>query len=155
NLYAKHSSSKGKIPLQDYSSSAIDANAYFKPGNNMEWDVRFGGLQEVYNKYGFEPKSISFPEDSTDVKFQTWRGRLSFHNINKTEFGLSYAPEMKIDVFNDQLSNSESNTYFNLPLQKAIGKEFAIDFDLTANLSRYKPDGKAAIANNYFSFSPS
>ncbi|MFL5811274.1 MAG: hypothetical protein ACJ749_17260 [Flavisolibacter sp.] len=155
NLYAKHSSSRGKIPLQDYSNSAIDANAYFKPGNNMEWDVRFGGLQEVYNKYGFEPKTISFPEDSTDVKFQTWRGRLSFHNINRTEFGLSYAPEMKIDVFNDQLSNSESNTYFNLPLQKEIGKEFAIDFDLTANLSRYKPEGKTAIANNYFSFSPS
>lgn len=155
NIYAKHSSSKGKIKYQDYSNSAVDVNAFFKNAKNLEWDARFGGFQEKYNKYGFEPKTLSFPNDSLNVKFQTWRGRLSFHNINRTEFGLSYAPEIKIDIFNDQLQNAESNTYLNIPLEKTIGKTFAVDMALTANLTRYSPNNKTAINNNYFSFSPS
>ena len=155
NLYAKHNSSKGKIPYQDYSNSAVDARAFFKNSKNMEWNVRFGALQEVYNKYGFDQKLFSFPYDSIEIKFQTWRARLGFHNINRTEFGLSYAPEIRIDAFNDQLSNAESNTYLNLPLQKSLGESFAVDFAVTANLSRYKPEGKTAIANNYLMISPS
>ena len=121
----------------------------------MEWNVRFGRLKEVYNKYGLHHQAFSFPKDSIEVKFQTWRGRLGFHNINRTEMGFSYAPEIRIDAFSDQLSNSESNTYLNLPLQKSFGESFAVDLAATASLSRYKPEGKTAIANNYFYISPS
>jgi hypothetical protein len=155
NIYAKHSSSQGKIPLQDYSNSQVDLNAFLKSAKNLQWNVRFGGLQEMYNKYGFEPKTLSFPDDSTEIKYQTWRARVNFHNITRTEFGLSYAPEMKIDIFTDQLSNSESNTYLNLPLQKTLGDVWEVDLGVTGNLSRYKPDNKTAIANNYFYVSPS
>jgi hypothetical protein len=155
NLYAKHSSSKGDMPYQDYSSSQVDANAFIKSAKNLQWNVRFGGQQDVYNKYGFEPKTLVFPEDSIKVKYQTWRGRINFHNITRTDLGLSYAPELKIDAFNDQLSNSESNTYINLPLQKTIGTAFEVDLAATANLSRYKPNKKDAVVNNYLYFSPS
>jgi hypothetical protein len=154
-IYAKHNASKGKIPLQNYSNSAIDLNAFMKNTKNMEWNVRFGGVREEYNKYGFQPKTVVFPDDSTDVRFMTWRGRVAFHNINRTEFGLSYAPEIKIEVFNDQLSNSESNTYVNLPLEKRFGDVFGVNLALTANVSRYKPQEKKAIVNNFFAFSPS
>lgn len=155
NIYAKHSSSKGNIQYQDYSSSQVDANAFIKSAKNLQWNVRFGGMQEVYNKYGLEPKTLVFPKDSIQTTYQTWRGRINFHNITKTELGLSYAPELKVDVFNDQLSNSESNTYLNLPLQKTIGDAFEVDLGATANFSRYKPDSKTAIANNFFYISPS
>lgn len=155
NIYAKHSSSKGNIPYQDYSSSQVDANAFIKSAKNLQWNVRFGGQQDVYNKYGFQPKTLTFPEDSIKMKYQTWRGRINFHNITRTDLGLSYAPELKIDAFNDQLSNSESNTYINLPLQKTIGTKFEVDLAATANLSRYKPNKKDAVVNNYLYFSPS
>jgi hypothetical protein len=155
NIYAKHSSSKGDIPYQDYSSSQVDGNAFIKSAKNLQWNVRFGGQQDVYNKYGFQPKTLTFPEDSIKVKYQTWRGRINFHNITRTDLGLSYAPELKIDVFNDQLSNSESNTYINLPLQKTIGTAFEVDLAATANLSQYKQNNKEGIANNYLYFSPS
>ena len=155
NIYAKHSSSKGEIPFQEYSNSAVDLSAYFKTSKNLEWNARFGGFQEKYNKYGYEPKTLVFPDDSLEVNFQTWRGRLGFHNINRTELGLSYSPEIKMDVFSDQLSNSESNTYVNLPLQKTLGDVFAVDLALTANLSRYKPENKETVVNNYFTISPS
>lgn len=154
NFYGKHVSSKGKIKYQDYSNTNAELNAFFKAGN-IEWNARLGGLQEKYNKYGFQPKTLTFPEDSLNVKLQTFRGRIAFRNINRTALGISYAPEFKVDIFNDQLSNSESNTYINLPLQKSITKEFAVDLALTANLSRYKPEKKAETNNNFIAISPS
>lgn len=154
NFYGQHVSSKGKLAYQDYSNTNAELNAFFKAGN-IEWNARLGGLQEKYNKYGYQPKTLVFPEDSLNVKLQTWRGRIAFRNINRTDLGISYAPELKVDVFNDQLSNSESNTYINLPLQKSLGKTFAVDLALTANLSRYKPEKKTDVTNNWFAVSPS
>jgi hypothetical protein len=155
NVYARHFSSKGKMEFQDVLHTNIDLNAFLQTSKNLEWNARFGGMLEKYNKYGFEPKDLEFPEDSINVKYQTWRGRLSFHNINRTSLGLSYAPEIKVDVFNDQLSNSESNTYINLPLKKTIGTQFEADVALEANLSRYKPEDKGDVNNNFVVISPS
>jgi hypothetical protein len=153
--HVKHVSSEGKRKFQDFSNTSADLNAFMQTSKNLEWNARFGALQEKYFKYGFKPETLEFPEDSLQVKFQTWRGRLSFRNLDRGEFGLSYAPEIKVDVFNDQLSNTESNTYFNLPLQKSIGKTFAVDVAFTANLSRYKPERKDDVNNNFLMISPS
>lgn len=154
NFYGQHVSSKGNIQHQDYSNTNAELNAFFKSGN-IEWNARLGGLQEKYKRYGYQPKTLTFPEDSLDVKLQTWRARVAFRNINRTDLGISYAPELKVDVFNDQLSNSESNTYINLPLQKSIDKIFGVDLALTANLARYKPEKKTEVNNNWFAISPS
>jgi hypothetical protein len=154
NLYGQHVSSKGKIQFQDYSRTNAELNAFFKSGN-IEWNARLGGLQENYNKYGFQPRTLVFPEDSIDVKFQTWRGRIAFRNINRTDLGISYSPEVRFDVFSDQLNNSETNGYINLPIQKMVGKTFGVDLALTANISRYEADRKNEIKNNWFAISPS
>ena len=151
----KHISAEGKRKYQDFSNTSADVNAFFKNGRGLEWNARVGALQEKYNKYGFKPETLTFPDDSLNIKFQTWRGRLSFRNVSRGEFGLSYAPEVKIDVFNDQLGNSESNTYLNLPLQKSIGKTFAVELAATASLNRYKPDTKTDVSNNFLMLSPS
>lgn len=155
NVYAKHVSSKGKIKYQEYGQTKVNLNAFFQSGNNLEWDARFGGSLEKYNKYGYQPNILVFPEDSLTMKYQTWGGRLSFHNLSRGELGLSYAPELKIDVFSDQLNTTESNTYINLPIQKDLGKSFAAEVAVTANLTSYKPHQKETVANNYLSLAPS
>lgn len=155
NLYIKHVSSQGNIPFQDFSNSSVDLNGFFKGGENGEWNVRFGGLREQYNRYGFEPKTLQFPDDSIGIRYQTWRGRVSYRNLNKNELGISYAPEIRISNFGDDLKNSERNLYANLPLQKSIGQNFSVDLALTANLSRYNKEGKDAINNNWFALAPS
>lgn len=154
NFYGKHVSSKGKLAFQDYSNTNAELNAFFQSGN-IEWNARLGGVQEKYNKFGFEPKTLTFPEDSLAVNYQTWKARIGFHNINRTDLGISYSPELKVDVLNDQLNNSEAITYINLPLQKTLGKSFAVDLAVTANLSQYKPENKPDVNNNYFTLSPS
>ena len=155
NAYARHFSSKGKIKLQDVMHTNIDLNAFVQTSKNLEWNARFGGQQEKYNRFGFEPKDLEFPEDSIQIKYQSWSGRLAFHNINRTDLGLSYAPEMKIDVFNDGLSNSESNSYVNLPLTKTLGTDFEVDVAAEANLTQYKPEGKKNVRNTFVLLSPS
>lgn len=155
NAYAKHSASQGTIDLQDYKSTAIDLSGFVKTGNNLEWMGRIGALQEDYYKYGGQFRIPGEAKDSLELRYQTWRGRISFRNINRTELGISYAPEVKIDVFRGVDNASESNTYIYLPLQKYFGTSFGVDLALTGNISRYKPEEKSAISNNYFSFAPS
>lgn len=154
NAYAKHTSSEGKIPFQKYSSTNFDAVAFFQTAKSLEWNARFGGEQNTFYKYGFQPQNLLFTDDSLKVRYQTWRGRLGFHNLNQTQFGISYSPEVKVEAFSDQFNNSESNSYIKLPMKKVVGKVLEVDGTAEANLSQYKPDGKSKIKNNYVSLSP-
>lgn len=154
NIYAKHVGSDGKRDFQKFASTDVNLAGYYKSGNN-QWDASLGMNQYRTYKYGYEPASLVFSNDSLKQNFQTISGRVAMHNINKTNFGLTYWPELKIDVFSDQLKNSESNTVLNLPLQKSIGKVFAVNLGVTFDLTRFSPDGKTAINNTMYYLSPS
>jgi hypothetical protein len=111
-------------------------------------------MQDRTYKYGYQPVTLSFPRDSLKQNFQTIAGRIAFHNIDKTEFGLTYSPEVKIDVFSDNHRNTESNTVLNLPLEKTIGK-FAVNLGITFDLTRVTPASKSVINNTMYYLSPS
>jgi hypothetical protein len=155
NIYAKHISSSGKQTYQDYRNTHVDLKGFFQTSKNLEWNAQLGMRQDRYYRYGIDPV-LSFipPKDSLENSFQTWRGGVSFHNINRTQFGISYSPEILINVFNDGRDNSESNTYVNLPLRKTVGKVFAVDLGVTFDLTRYKPDKTSAIDNTFYYLSP-
>jgi hypothetical protein len=155
NIYAKHVASEGKRDFQQFSHTDAGLNGYFKTSKNMEWNARIGFISDKTYKYGYLPVTMNFPEDSITQKFNTISGRVGFHNINRTEFGLSYAPELKIDIFSDNQQNNESNTVLNLPLSKRVGELFEVKLGLTFDLTRYKPDNKSAINNTAYYLSPS
>jgi hypothetical protein len=156
NIYAKHISSSGKLTYQDYRNTHVDLKGFFQTSKNLEWNAQLGMRQDRYYKYGRDPVlSYIPPKDSLEQSFQTWRGGVGFHNINRTQFGISYSPEILINVFNDGRSNSESNTYVNLPLQKTVGKIFAVDLGVTFDLTRFKPENKSAQDNTFYYISPS
>jgi hypothetical protein len=155
NIYAKHVSSQGKREFQDFSNTNVALNGFFLTSKNLEWNARLGMINEIYYKYGFLPETLTYPKDSLKQKYQAWSGRVSFHNINLTEFSLSYAPEIKIDVFGDQLKTNESNTYLNLPLEKKIGKTLTAHLGITFDATRLKPLGKTAVNNTMYYISPS
>ena len=154
NIYAKHVGSDGKRDFQKFAKTDVKLAGYFKSGNN-QWDASLGMNQHRTYKYGYEPASLVFPTDSIKQNFQTISGRVAMHNINKTNFGLTYWPEIKIDVFSDNLKNSESNTVVNLPLQKTVGKVFAVNLGITFDLTRLSPEGKSAVNNTMYYISPS
>ena len=150
NIYAKHIASESKRDYQKFSTTNIRLSGYFKSGNNLQWDAGLGMKQDKNYKYGYLPSSLVLSVDSLKQNFQTISGRVAFHNINKTEFGLTYAPEVKIDVFSDNHKNSESNTVVNAPLQKTIGDKFAVNLGITFDLTRYSPDNKSAVNNTMY-----
>lgn len=155
NIFAKHVGSDGKRDFQKFTNTDIKLAGFFKSGNNLEWDASIGMKQNKAYKYGYEPQTLVFNLDSLKQNFQTIGGRLAVHNINKTAFGLTYWPEVKIDVFSDNLKNSESNTVLNLPLQKNLGKEWAVNLGITFDLTRLSPHNKAAFNNTMYYISPS
>lgn len=155
NIYAKHVGSDGKREFQKFTNTDVKLAGFFKSGNNLEWDASIGMKQSKNYKYGYEPQTLLFSIDSLKQNFQTIAGRVAVHNINKTEFGLTYWPEVKIDIFSDNLKNSESNTVLNLPLQKTIGKEFAVNLGITFDLTRLSPNNKTAFNNTMYYISPS
>jgi hypothetical protein len=155
NIYAKHVGSDGKRDFHKFTNTDVKLDGYFKSGNNLQWDASIGMNQHRTYKYGYEPVSLSFPNDSVKQNFQTIAGRVAMHNINKTKFGLTYWPEVKIDVFSDNHKNSESNTVLDLPLQKTVGKVFAVNLGITFDLTRFSPHSKSAINNTIYYISPS
>ncbi len=155
NIYARHVSSDGKREYQKFTNTKMRLTGFFKSGNNLEWNAGIGLQQDKTYKYGYEPQTLVFSPDSLRQNFQTIAGRLAFRNINKTDFGLTYSPELKIDVFSDNHDNSESNTVVNLPLQKTINNEFAVSLGLTFDLTRVSPKNKSAINNTMYFISPS
>jgi hypothetical protein len=154
NIYAKHVGSDGKRDFQKFTSTDVKLNGYFKTGKN-QWDASVGMNQLRTYKYGYLPASLVFTEDSLKQQFQTVSGRLAFHNIEKTAFGLTYHPDVKIDVFSDKLKNTESNTVLNLPLQKTIGKVFTVNLGITFDLTRLSAKDKSVINNTMYYISPS
>lgn len=155
NIYGKHISSKGKIDFQDYSNTAVELNGFLKPGKNLEFNGRFTGKEDRYNRYGFEPKTWVPSEDSLKVNYQSITARFGFRNIERGEFGLSYAPQIHIDMFTDRQNNRETGMYFNLPLRKTLGGKFEADVALEGNVNRLALDGKNTLKSNYFSIAPS
>jgi hypothetical protein len=156
NIYARHISSSGKTLYQDYRNTNVDLKGFFQTSKNLEWNAQLGMRQDRYYKYGRDPiLSHIPPKDSLEQSFQTWRGGVGFHNINRTQFGISYSPEILINVFNDGRENSESNTYVNLPIQKTVGKMFAVNLGVTFDLTKFKPDNKSAQDNTFYYISPS
>lgn len=155
NIYGRHISSKGKIQFQDFSQTDVQLNGFTQVGKNLEVNARLGSREEKYNKYGFNKALYSFPEDSIKVNFQNFSTRFGLRNIERTELGISYSPEIKLDVFNDRLNNRETNAYFNLPLRKTVGEKFEVDVALEGNITRYSPKGRKALKSNFFAFAPS
>ena len=155
NIYAKHVGSDGKRDFQKFASTDVRLSGYFRSGNNLDWTAGLGMKQDRTYKYGYEPQSLTFSNDSLKQSFQTISGRVAVQNINKTEFGLTYRPELRIDVFSDNHQNTESNTVLNLPLQKSIGNEFAVNLGITFDLTRLSPDNKSALNNTMYYLSPS
>ncbi len=155
NIYGKHVSSEGKREFQQFSHTEISGEGFIQTAKNLEWNARVTLKQDQTYKYGFLPESLQFPKDSLRQRFQTVGGRISMHNIGRTAYDISYAPELKIDVFSDNHKYSESNTYVNLPLRKTVGEEFAIDLGLTFDLTRLSRDDKKAFNNTMYYISPS
>jgi hypothetical protein len=156
NIFANQLSSHGNLENQKSSLTDVKVDGTFKTQNNLEWNASLGFKNDEYYLYGY-PDTVKYTPDQLRQTFQTITGGLSLRNTVPTEFGLLYHPSLKFSVFSDNHTpqGMESNSVLNLPLEKLIGKEFAFDLGLTADLTHYnRPGGPAAQNNNLYYVTP-
>jgi hypothetical protein len=143
NLFATHYSSKGDKEFQKNSLTSVGAAATYRTDKNIEWNGTLGFSSDNYYLYGFRPDSLKFAKEDLRQRFQTIEGKVHFHNVEPTEFGLSYHPSLRVSVFTDNHSfkGREANTVLDLPLEKSFGDEFAFKLGATADLTNYQLKG--------------
>jgi hypothetical protein len=156
NAYGQHVSSKGKIKYQEFSNTSVDLSGFVHASKNIELTGRFGAKEEKYKRYGYYPETLVIPVDSLRVRYQTMRSRLAMRNINRNEVGISFAPEVNVDIFTDINDNRETTGYFNVPLKKTFESgRFEAEVAADGGLTTYSVFGKENRKTNYFSISPS
>ncbi len=156
NLFAKEYTSKGNLPYQKNNHTSVSAAGTVRTATNLEWNGGIGFKSEDYFLYGFQPATLPFTKDFLRQRFQTYNAKLSLRNMKPTEYGLTYNPNVKVDVFSGNNFNgkaTETNTVLNLPLTKTFD-EFSFTLGLTADLTNYKPVSATTIQNNLYYVSP-
>jgi hypothetical protein len=155
NIFADEFASKGSLPYQKSSLTDVSVAGTVKTQNNLEWSGKLGFKSDGNYLYGFQPDTLKYSKQQLQQNFQTFGGKISLRNIEPTEFGLTYTPNLSVSVFSDNHTPkaSESNSILNLPLQKAIGDKFAFNLGFTADLTNYRLNGNA-IENNIFFVAP-
>lgn len=150
NLLATHISQKGKLPFQQYSQSGFSLNGNFVSGN-VEYYGKAGYNQDTYYQYGFDTTVKNASKKDLRQQFQTIKLQAGLKNAFVNKFGLSYNPDLSINIFTDNRKATESNAILNIPIEKTVGKSFGLKLGATANMTQYKPADVKSFSNNIYS----
>ncbi len=157
NAFLHYNSSKGSLPFQKNNSTGAKLAGNLRSAGGLEWNAQLGFKSDDYFFYGYQPSTLVFTKTDLRQRFQTVEGKLGLRNIEPTEYGLNYNPNLKVSVFSGKNSfnnATEANSVLNLPLQRSFDN-FAINLGFGADLTSYRPNGKSNIQNNLYSVSPS
>ncbi|MBI3719594.1 MAG: hypothetical protein HY252_13505 [Sphingobacteriales bacterium] len=148
NLFANHISSKGKLPYQQYSQSSFSLNGNFVT-NKLEWYGKAGYKQDTYYQYG-DTMAKHLSKDDVRNQFQTVNVQAGFKNAFVNPLGISYNPDLNINIFTDNRKGTESNAVLDIPVEKRVTKSFGVKLGATANMTQYKPADKESFSNNIY-----
>lgn len=152
-INGKYTSSKGGLPFQDYSKTHLEALGIFNTSNNNEWSGKLFLKNDNQYQYGFRPDTLLFSKDELKQNFTSFGGKVGLRNKKENDFGLSYNPNIALDIFADNRSGKENNLVLNTPLSKSFGKIFAFNVGFTADITSYSSDS-GSVDNNIFYFTP-
>ncbi len=156
NIFADQLTSKGNLAYQKNSFTDVKLEGTVKTEKDLEWKGSLGFKNDQYFLYGYQPDTLKFSKDQLSQAFQTFEGKISLRNLDPTEFGLTYNPNMRVSVFDDNHNPkaSETNAVLNLPLEKTFGRSFAFNLAFTADLTNYALSPIPTQQNNLYYVSP-
>ena len=159
SLHGKHTSSKGKLPFQQFSKTGVDfLGNITSPGNN-EITTKLYFDNSVQYQYGFNPTALALINYSNlKQAFNTVGIDLGLENKAPNTFGITYHPQIKASSFFDNKSGNEINLMAKLPINKTFGRLFAFDLSGTADITSFKTQlvpNTTTIKNNLFYIDPS
>ncbi|MCE3281450.1 MAG: TonB-dependent receptor [Chitinophagaceae bacterium] len=152
NVHAKHVSSKGQLPFQQFSKTNITGLGIFNANNKTEWNANAHFDISNQFRYGFKPETLVFTKDSLKQNFSAFGARLGLRN-KQAEAPIDYNPSVGIDMFNDNRNANESTLSFALPVSKRFGRIFSFGVGLYGDVTALKTPA-ATYDNNLFYLTP-
>lgn len=152
NINAKHVSSTGDLPFQQFSKTGVEALGVINAGNDNEFTARVHVDNSNQYFYGFEPDTLKFSKDQVRQRFTAFGGRVALRNKN-INAPLAYNPAVGVEIFNDNHSGVETNFNFDAPVSKSITRMFAFNVGLHGSLTSLKTQ-EEKINNNLIWLDP-
>jgi hypothetical protein len=154
NVHGRYTASNGAQLSQKFSKLDIEALGIFSDSSNRnEWSGKLFLKQSTQYQYGYQPDTLKFTNDELKQQFTTFGGKVGLRNKTENEAGISYAPSVSLNMFNDNRDGKESNFIIDAPFSKSLGKIFAFNLGLTADITSYKSDS-GSVNNNLYYLTP-
>lgn len=155
NINARHTSSKGSLPFQQFSKTGADIIGIFNSGDKLEWNGKVFFDNNVQYQYGFQPSTLEFSKDSLRQRFTTVGASIGLRNKQENEYGFNYSPNLTYSRFVDNKNATENNLVINAPFSKSFGDQFAFNLGVTADITGYQSDSvNGSISNNLYYLNP-
>jgi hypothetical protein len=154
NVRGNYTSSKGDIVYQEFTKAGVEGLGIF---NSASHEITSKIFYNNSTQYRYAP-NILFPnisKENLQQQFNTVGFELGLQNKIPTEYGITYHPQLKLNSFFDGRSGSELNFIIKAPINKALGKIYALDLKLTADITSLHTASNATITNNLFYIDPS
>jgi hypothetical protein len=136
NIYADYTSSRGKLQYQNFSNfSAKATGSYFFSGHEAYANVGF--RSDRYYLFGYDQSLFNFTKQDLLQQFNEVDMHVGLRNTQENRLGVSYNPNIRVNLFSlsDQLN--ETTAQFNLPVEKSFGESFFINVNADADLTKY------------------
>jgi hypothetical protein len=153
NIFAKHISSTGNIPFQQFGKTDVAITGLYAGKSNTEWSTNLFFNNNVQYQYGFEPSSLIFTKDQLKQSFSTVGLKVGFRNKMNNRFGITYSPTVNFNYFMDSKNAKETNLIVTLPINKTITRMLAFDLTATADITNCQTPANT-IKNNLFFVNP-
>lgn len=153
NIKANYVSSKGNIAFQEFAKANFKASASFGSIANHELVTSIGYNFFSQYKYGVD-KSFTPGKPVDKQSFNNVDLVAIFQNKLPNSYGISYKPQLALNLFADDNKATETSMIFNAPITKNISEKLNFTITANADITSYKRD-TLKLSNNVFSLAPS
>ncbi|MDE1192769.1 MAG: hypothetical protein PW786_11605 [Arachidicoccus sp.] len=153
-LYAKHTQSKGNLPLQQFAKTDVDVSGTFAAGQNNQIDARVYFNNNIQYQYANLLPGVAYNKDSLRRRYNDFGIKVGLANKNTDDDELNYHPTVAADIFAGNRGEKETSFIIDAPFSKNLDESFKAKLGITADLTRYKTDTLSTVNNNLFYISP-
>lgn len=138
NVEGFFTSSKGKLPFQQFSKYGLKTNMIYQIDENHVLQARGGFSGQQLFRYGFQPDSLDFSKEDLRLNYNNLHLGATLGNKVANDFGLYYKAELDGHFFGDNQNGNETALHYNIPLEKELDEKVTILVGIKGVLSNLK-----------------
>ncbi len=123
NVEGWYTSSKGKLPYQQFASYGIKGQMMYQLDENHLLQGRGGYNGKQFYRYGYRPDSLIIPKDSLKLNYSDIHLGATLGNRKANDYGVYYKAILDAHFFSDNNSGTETSLQYELPLEKALNEK--------------------------------